>query len=132
MDDRKRVLPNGFLTISPVHRTDMGEYTCIARNSLGTDRTRGILRVFNRPKLYIRPNPVYDLKIGQSIELPCMAITDPQLDLAYKWQHNGLRIIFDKMPQYSMGKFRMIISSLILNFCYHFPFISWYRWKSTY
>ncbi|KAH9425880.1 Contactin-3 [Dermatophagoides pteronyssinus] len=103
MDDRKRVLPNGFLTISPVHRTDMGEYTCVARNSLGTDRTRGILRVFNRPKLYIRPNPVYDLKIGQSIELPCMAITDPQLDLAYKWQHNGLRIDFDRMPQYSMA-----------------------------
>lgn len=98
------MLPNGFLQISPVTRTDEGTYTCIARNSLGADRTHGFLRVFNRPKVYVRPDPVYERRIGDSIELPCMAISDPKLDVSYIWQHNGLRIDMEKMPQYSMGK----------------------------
>ncbi|KPM09920.1 contactin-like protein [Sarcoptes scabiei] len=99
---RIRVLTNGFLTISPVSTTDEGTYSCVARNLLGTDRTHGFLKVFNRPKFYVRPDPIYERQIGESIELPCVAITDPQLDRAYKWNHNGLRIDFEKMPQYQM------------------------------
>lgn len=98
-------MPNGFLSITSVTRNDEGKYTCIARNSLGSHRTEGFLRVLNRPKLYVRPDPVYERGIGDSITLPCIADTDPQLDLAYKWLHNGLRIDFDKMPQYSMGNY---------------------------
>lgn len=96
MGGRIRILPNGFLHISPVHRTDEGTYTCIARNNLGHDRTHGRLRVFPRPKMYIRPNPVYERQIGDTIELPCMAATEGTLDVAYVWQHNGIRIVTDQ------------------------------------
>lgn len=100
---RIQKLPNGFLSITPVTRNDEGKYTCIARNLLGTHRTEGFLRVVNRPKLYVRPDPVYERAIGESINLPCVANTDPKLDLSYKWLHNGLRIDVEKMPQYSMS-----------------------------
>lgn len=99
-----RMLPNGFLVISPVTRMDEGTYTCIARNPLGTDRTHGALRVFSRPQMYVRPNPVYERQIGESVEMPCMAITDPKLDVSYVWTHNGLRVDMDKQPQYSLGQ----------------------------
>lgn len=113
---RVRMLSNGFLSISPVHRTDEGTYTCIARNSLGTDRTSGRLRVFSRPKLYIRPNPVYERRVGETVSLPCMAVTDANLDVSYLWQHNGLRIDLQKMPQYSMASLDgdLVITNLTL------------------
>lgn len=98
------MLPNGFLSISPVSRADEGTYSCLARNSLGTDRTHTFLRVFNRPKMYVMPNPVYERRIGESVELPCLAVTDSQLDVSYIWHHNGLRIDFQKMPQYMLGE----------------------------
>lgn len=99
---RVRQLANGFLSISPVQRSDEGTYTCTARNSLGQDRTSGRLRVFSRPRLYVRPNPVYERRVGESVSLPCMAVTDASLDVSYIWQHNGLRLDLAKAPQYSM------------------------------
>ena len=99
---RFRTLPNGFLQISPVHRTDEGTFTCVARNTLGHDRTHGRLRVFSRPKLYVRPNPVYERRIGESVVLPCMAVTDSNLDVSYLWRHNGLGIDLSQSNQYSM------------------------------
>lgn len=111
------MLPNGFLTISPVTRTDEGTYTCLARNSLGADRTHGFLRVFSRPKVYVRPDPVYERRIGDSVELPCMAVSDAKLDVSYIWLHNGLRVDIDKMPQYSMGTFYSPCSFLLVSIC---------------
>lgn len=113
-----RILPNGFLQISPVHAMDEGIYICVARNPLGTARTEGRLKVFAKPSIYIRPNPVYERQVGESIEMPCSAYLESRntyLDLAYVWHHNGLRIDLTKMPQYSMGvDGNLIISNLTL------------------
>jgi hypothetical protein len=100
---RVKILPNGFLSINPVQISDEGLYTCLARNELGFDRTQGYLRVFNRPRIYEGPGPSYERRVNETMELPCAAFTDSVLDVAYIWMHNGLRINFTKMPQFSPG-----------------------------
>lgn len=100
---RIRILPNGFLSINPVQISDEGLYTCVARNEMGFDRTQGYLRVFNRPRIYEGPSVSYERRVNETLEMPCSAFTDAALDVAYIWRHNGLRINFTKMPQFSEG-----------------------------
>ena len=78
-------------------------YTCVARNELGIARSTGYLRVFNRPRIYEAPAVSYERRVNESLEMPCSAFIDPNLDVAYVWSHNGLRINFTKMPQFSEG-----------------------------
>lgn len=100
---RVRILPNGFLSIHPVQISDEGIYTCLARNDHGKDQTQGYLRVFNQPRIWRGPGPGYEPKVNETLELPCEALTNNILDVAYIWLHNGLRINFTKMSQYSPG-----------------------------
>ena len=96
-------MKNGFLSINPVQVSDEGLYTCVARNDLGFDRSQTYLRVFNRPRIYEGPAVTYERRVNETLEMPCSAFTDADLDVAYVWTHNGLRINFTKMPQFSEG-----------------------------
>lgn len=100
---RVRVLPNGFLHINPVDVSDSGEYACIARNEHGSDETTGYLTVFPQPRVVEQPKPRVVAIVNDTIQLECLAYADSSLDVAYIWLHNGLRVNFTRMPQFSLG-----------------------------
>lgn len=100
---RIRILPNGFLHINPVDISDSGEYTCIARNEHGVDETSGFLTVFPRPRVVEAPRPRVVAVVNDTIQLECLAYADTSLDVAYTWLHNGLKVNFSRMPQFSPG-----------------------------
>lgn len=88
----RRILDNGNLIISPVSRDDEGVYTCQATNELGMDESRGLLIVLRTPRLiqYLPPQVVTD--VGGTFSLHCQAEMEERLDIAYIWNHNGMRI----------------------------------------
>ena len=100
---RTRILPNGFLYINPVEALDAGEYTCVARNEHGVDQTTGFLTVFPKPRVVEAPRPKVVTVVNDTVQLECMAYADGSLDIAYIWLHNGLRVNFSRMPQFSLG-----------------------------
>lgn len=89
---RRIILPNGSLLIKPVSREDEGYFTCVSRNSLGEAESTGRLRLIRGPVLVegLPENRQYIL--GSSIKLHCRAEADPSLDVAYIWNHNGIRL----------------------------------------
>jgi hypothetical protein len=103
VSSRTRILSNGFLFINPVETGDTGEYTCIARNEHGADETSGFLTVFARPRVVEAPRPRVVAVINDTIQLECLAYADASLDVAYTWLHNGLKVNFSRMPQFSQG-----------------------------
>ncbi|XP_055933759.1 contactin-like isoform X2 [Argiope bruennichi] len=105
-NSRLRILPNGYLHINPVQRSDEGRYTCIAKNQYGSDYTEGLLIVLSLPRMIDAPNPKVKSVVNGSAELACQAyVGSDMLDLAYIWLQNGLRIDMEKQPQFSVGKY---------------------------
>lgn len=88
----RQMLDNGNLIISPVSRNDEGLYTCTASNELGMDESRGRLIVLHGPRLTEPLQPQLLTSVGRDISLYCSAETEEMLDIAYLWNHNGLRL----------------------------------------
>ncbi|XP_050730835.1 contactin-like isoform X1 [Eriocheir sinensis] len=92
---RRKILRNGNLVIDPVSREDRGNYSCMAENVYGSDISYGWLEVLRKPEFYRSPPEEVISSKGDNITLECEAYTDPLLDKAYIWRHNGLRIDVD-------------------------------------
>jgi len=101
---RMRVLPNGFLEIYPVEKGDEGWFICIASNLKGTGRSQGYLNVFKRSHILEYPRPKVVGIVNDTIQLPCDAHSDPNLDKAFIWFHNDIKIDFNRMTKFSVGK----------------------------
>lgn len=88
----RRILENGNLVINPVSRDDEGIYTCTATNELGMDESHGRLIVLHTPRLVESLRPRIITSVYKDIYLQCHAETEEMLDVAYIWNHNGMRI----------------------------------------
>lgn len=100
---RIQVLNNGYLHIASVQVSDAGTYTCVAKNEHGMDQTEGFLTIFAQPRIVEQPRPKVVARVNDTIQLECLAYADNSLDVAYIWLHNGLRVNFTRMPQFSSG-----------------------------
>ncbi|XP_029927931.1 B-cell receptor CD22 [Myripristis murdjan] len=82
-------IPDSFrpqLHLSHVKYTDRGEYSCVARNSLGTDRSRPLLlNVTYSPKnTRVQVSPPGDVREGSSVNLSCVSHAHPPVN-RYAW-----------------------------------------------
>ncbi|XP_076362349.1 contactin isoform X1 [Tachypleus tridentatus] len=100
---RIQLIDNGYLYITSVQRGDEGQYTCTAKNPLGSDKSSGNLIVLPKPRLLESPLPKVVAQVNESIELSCEAYVSDILDLAYIWLHNELRIDFKERPSITVG-----------------------------
>ncbi|KAJ8034743.1 Protein turtle-like B [Holothuria leucospilota] len=68
------------LTIHDTQYSDVGAYSCIPYNTVGTDgpSDAAVLRVIERPSLATSPQSAYHININGSVELPCTASGNPR------------------------------------------------------
>ncbi|XP_035605065.1 B-cell receptor CD22 [Oncorhynchus keta] len=82
-------IPDSFrpqLHLKRVSHTDRGEYFCVARNPLGTERSKPVLlNVTYSPKsTKVLVSPTGDIKEGYSVNLTCSSKAHPPVD-RYAW-----------------------------------------------
>ncbi|KAK1895573.1 Sialoadhesin [Dissostichus eleginoides] len=97
-------IPDSFrpqLRLSQVRYTDRGEYFCVARNSLGTDRSNPLLlNVTYSPKnTRVLVSPAADIREGSFVNLSCVCLAHPPAS-RYAWY----RILGDQLL--SKGSFQ--------------------------
>ncbi|XP_033958972.1 B-cell receptor CD22 [Pseudochaenichthys georgianus] len=97
-------IPDSFrpqLRLSQVRYTDRGEYFCVARNSLGTDRSNPLLlNVTYSPKnTRVLVSPAADIREGSFLNLSCVCQAHPPAS-RYAWY----RILGDQLL--SKGSFQ--------------------------
>ncbi|KAJ4931267.1 hypothetical protein JOQ06_025564 [Pogonophryne albipinna] len=97
-------IPDSFrpqLRLSQVRYTDRGEYFCVARNSLGTDRSNPLLlNVTYSPKnTRVLVSPAADIREGSFVNLSCVCQAHPPAS-RYAWY----RILVDQLL--SKGSFQ--------------------------
>ncbi|KAL3060610.1 hypothetical protein OYC64_015045 [Pagothenia borchgrevinki] len=90
-------IPDSFrpqLRLSQVRYTDRGEYFCVARNSLGTDRSNPLLlNVTYSPKnTRVLVSPAADIREGSFVNLSCVCQAHPPAS-RYAWY----RILGDQL-----------------------------------
>jgi len=98
-----RILPNGHLFINPINLTDEGDYTCIVTNEHGFAQDSTFLTIFEELHIIKQPTPKIVALTNDAIELPCKAHTGNELDIAYVWLHNNVRINYTIQQQFSVG-----------------------------
>lgn len=77
-------LPNGNLLIVRLVESNAGEYTCVAKNTLGEARSSAYLTVIPALELTLKPvnRVVYQ---NSTVLLPCRARSSSVLDVNYAW-----------------------------------------------
>ncbi len=70
------VMNNGSLLIDRVKETHQGMYTCTPYNVHGTKGSSLQMQVIVKepPKFELTPDPLYQSKLGSSLEIPCSAV----------------------------------------------------------
>nr|AUG84451.1 contactin [Platynereis dumerilii] len=103
--DRVHMLPNGNLHFTAATRSDRGNYTCIATNSLGEAESQGELEVLATTSITQFPRRTV-VHVNRTGFMPCEASHNPLLDVSYLWYHNNRMIDFLKVKydgaQYSI------------------------------
>ncbi|KAA0200129.1 Contactin/TAG-1 cell adhesion molecule [Fasciolopsis buskii] len=89
-------LPNGNLLIVRLVESNAGEYTCVAKNTLGEARSSAYLTVIPALELTLKPvnRVVYQ---NSTVLLPCRARSSSVLDVNYAWFFEGVEIKFDRL-----------------------------------
>lgn len=66
---------NGSLLFTRVNQNHQGRYTCTPYNAQGTQGSSGTMEVLVRkpPAFVIEPEPLYQRKVGESVEMHCDA-----------------------------------------------------------
>lgn len=69
------VMNNGSLLFTRVNQNHQGRYTCTPYNAQGTQGSSGPMEVLVRkpPTFTIEPDPVYQRKVGESVDMYCDA-----------------------------------------------------------
>ncbi|CAH0714045.1 unnamed protein product, partial [Brenthis ino] len=79
---------NGSLLFNRVDESHEGLYSCTPYNSLGSEGpSAGVrVRVQRPPALAVRPQPLYLVRLGATVTLPCTAAIEPHYTLpAIRW-----------------------------------------------
>ncbi|KAI5710224.1 hypothetical protein M8J75_006855 [Diaphorina citri] len=96
---RYTILETGDLKITEVAFADSGEYTCFARNKLGTAQGSGSLTVKEHTHITDQPED-YEVEAGQSATFRCNAVSDPSLKLSIVWLRGSEPIDFESEPRF--------------------------------
>lgn len=69
------IMNNGSLLFTRVNQNHQGRYTCTPYNAQGTQGSSGTMEVLVRkpPVFTIEPDPLYQRKVGESVEMNCDA-----------------------------------------------------------
>lgn len=69
------IMNNGSLLFTRVNQNHQGRYTCTPYNAQGTQGSSGPMEVLVRkqPAFTAEPEPLYQRKIGETVEMPCEA-----------------------------------------------------------
>lgn len=69
------IMNNGSLLFTRVNQNHQGRYTCTPYNAQGTQGSSGTMEVLVRkpPVFTIEPDPLYQRKVGESVEMHCDA-----------------------------------------------------------
>lgn len=69
------IMNNGSLLFTRVNQNHQGRYTCTPYNAQGTQGSSGAMEVLVRkpPTFIIEPDPLYQRKVSESVEMNCDA-----------------------------------------------------------
>ncbi|XP_017760101.1 PREDICTED: protein turtle-like isoform X1 [Eufriesea mexicana] len=69
------MMNNGSLLFPRVNENHQGGYTCTPYNAYGTQGSSGLMEVYvrNPPVFIVKPEPVYQKKVGEVVEMHCVA-----------------------------------------------------------
>lgn len=121
------IMNNGSLLFTRVNQNHQGRYTCTPYNAQGTQGSSGPMEVLVRkpPAFLIEPEPLYQRKLGESVEMPCEAqeaegTTKPTI----KWERrdgivlpknraklNGGNLTIDNLRRSDFGYYQCIASN---------------------
>uniref|UniRef100_UPI00358F5BD3 neuronal cell adhesion molecule-like isoform X2 n=1 Tax=Myxine glutinosa TaxID=7769 RepID=UPI00358F5BD3 len=85
---RYKILSNGTLHIPEVQETDVGSYTCVARNDLRSMQILAHLKVKEPTRL----DPLEEYTVvrrGEDVSLNCSLRHDPSLEYTITWQYDN-------------------------------------------
>ncbi|PIK46421.1 hypothetical protein BSL78_16707 [Apostichopus japonicus] len=84
--DRFSVSESGTLTIHRVEYSDIGAYSCIPYNVVGTEgpSDAAILRVIEKPSFACTPANNHHRKVNQSVTFKCIADGNPPLEVEWR------------------------------------------------
>ncbi|KAG5685106.1 hypothetical protein PVAND_014304 [Polypedilum vanderplanki] len=70
------IMNNGSLLFTRVNQNHQGRYTCTPYNAQGTQGSSGQMEVLVRkpPSFIIEPDPLYQRKVGEAVEMNCDAL----------------------------------------------------------
>lgn len=70
------IMNNGSLLFTRVNQNHQGRYTCTPYNAQGTQGSSGQMEVLVRkpPSFVVEPDPLYQRKVGESVEMNCDAM----------------------------------------------------------
>lgn len=94
------IMNNGSLLFTRVNQNHQGRYTCTPYNAQGTQGSSGHMEVLVRkpPMFTIEPEPIYQRKVGESVEMHCHAQEAENTQKpSYQWLRKGIyfvRIIY--------------------------------------
>ncbi|KAL3275369.1 hypothetical protein HHI36_020136 [Cryptolaemus montrouzieri] len=80
--DKYNIAPDGTLTIRPVEFSDHGTYTCLARNSYGSERAEANIIINSAPVFTVQPENIA-ASIGSTIKLECIAVASPPPEIIW-------------------------------------------------
>lgn len=125
------VMTNGSLLIERVKESHQGMYTCTPYNVHGTKGASLAMQVIVKdpPKFEITPDPMYQSKLGTSLEIPCTAVapngtTSPLIT----WQRVSTKHII-YMHAWLSHTYSLILYSICDEDVPYFRKYSWHREK---
>ncbi|CAH8661807.1 unnamed protein product [Schistosoma bovis] len=89
-------LPSKNLLIVDLVESDAGQYTCIAKNTLGQAESSALLTIIPQLKMSLTPisRVVYR---NSTVLLPCRVQSSSYLDVNYAWHFEGVNLKFDRL-----------------------------------
>uniref|UniRef100_A0A095AMW2 Contactin-3 n=1 Tax=Schistosoma haematobium TaxID=6185 RepID=A0A095AMW2_SCHHA len=89
-------LPSKNLLIVNLVESDAGQYTCIAKNTLGQAESSALLTIIPQLKMSLTPisRVVYR---NSTVLLPCRVQSSSYLDVNYAWHFEGVNLKFDRL-----------------------------------
>lgn len=107
------IMNNGSLLFTRVNQNHQGRYTCTPYNAQGTQGSSGPMEVLVRkpPSFIVEPDPLYQRKVGESVEMNCDAQeAEGTQQPTITWLRRGL---FSILPDFLRKKNESILKDKI-------------------